>query len=66
MSIKIKYDQEADAAYIRLSDEPVDASEEVRSNIVLDFDVQGRIVGIEVLHASRHLSSGILQAEVCR
>ena len=54
------YDPEADAAYIRFSPEPVQESEEVSDGIVLDYDADGRIVGMEVLDARAHLSPELL------
>ncbi|HEY9056483.1 MAG TPA: DUF2283 domain-containing protein [Aurantimonas sp.] len=56
----VHYDRESDAAYIRFSPEPVIESEEVSDGVVLDYDTDGRIVGMEVMEASRHLSPTIL------
>jgi uncharacterized protein YuzE len=53
------YDPEADAAYIYLADATVAESEEVADGVVLDFDDGGRVVGIEVLNASRTLRDGV-------
>ncbi len=57
--MKTLYDPEADALYLRFADTPVAESEEVRPGIMLDFDASGRIVAIEVLDASEHLTGGI-------
>lgn len=52
------YDPEADALYIQLgSTRPVDA-EEVAPNVMLDYDAEGRLVGVEVLTASKLLALG--------
>ncbi|CZT35732.1 DUF2283 domain-containing protein [Rhizobium sp. 9140] len=56
----VEYDRSSDAAYIRLSSEIVTESAEVSEGIVLDYDDQGRIVGMEVLNARSHLSSSLL------
>jgi uncharacterized protein YuzE len=56
----VKYDRQANAAYIRFSPERVEESEEVAEGIVLDYDRDGRIVGIEVMDARRHLSPELL------
>jgi uncharacterized protein YuzE len=61
MSLSISYDRQTDAAYIRFSPEPVEESEEVSSGVVLDYDAQGRIVGMEVLDAKAHLSPDLLE-----
>lgn len=50
--MRLTYDPEADALSLRLSDGAVDSSEEVGPNVVLDFDAEGRVVGIEVLFVS--------------
>lgn len=60
MTPTVHYDRETDAAYIRFSPEKVLESEEVSEGVVLDFDADGRIVGMEVLDASRHLSPATL------
>lgn len=51
--MKLKIDHEADALYLSLSDAPAAESEEVAPGIVVDYDEQGRAVGIEMLHLSR-------------
>lgn len=61
MTPQVIYDVEANAAYIRLSPERVEESEEVSAGIVLDYDASGRIVGMEVLDARSHLSPDLLE-----
>lgn len=56
--MKTHYDAEADALYLRFTEAKVIESEEVRPGIVFDFDAEGRIVAVEILDASEHLSSG--------
>jgi uncharacterized protein YuzE len=56
--MKTLYDPDADALYLRFGEAPVVESEEVRPGMVLDFDAAGRIVAIELLDATEHLSSG--------
>ena len=60
MKPTVTYDPEANAAYIRFSPEKVEESEEVSAGIVLDYDADGRIVGMEVLDARTHLSPELL------
>ena len=50
--MKIEYDQQADAMYIRLKAGAVAESEEVRPGVVLDFDAEGKVLGIEMLDVS--------------
>jgi uncharacterized protein YuzE len=53
--MKVKYDKEADVLYIQLNDLPVAESDEERKGVILDFDSNGKIVGIEILNASKNL-----------
>lgn len=50
--MKIEYDLKADAMYIRLLAGEVTESDEVRPGVVLDFDANGRVLGIEMLDVS--------------
>lgn len=47
--MKLHFDEEADALYLRLDDSPVIDSQEVSDGIVLDFNNRSQVVGIEVL-----------------
>lgn len=51
--MNIKYDKEADAMYLRFSDAEVAESDEDKPGIVIDYDKDGKIVGIELLDASQ-------------
>jgi len=59
--MKVRFDQEADALYIRLDDAKVVESEEVKPGLVLDFDADGRVVGFELLNAGRQLPAAQLR-----
>ena len=48
--MKVHVDQEADALYLRLDDSAVVESEEVHPGVVLDFDADNQVVGLEVLN----------------
>ena len=50
--MRLTYDPDADALTLRMTDAPVESSEEVAPNVVLDFDAEGRVVGVEVLFVS--------------
>jgi uncharacterized protein YuzE len=47
--MRIDYDAEADAAYIRLSDAPIIRTEEESDVCIIDFDAEGNLVAIELL-----------------
>ncbi len=48
--MKLKIDREADALYLSLDDSVVVESEEVSPGIIVDFNEQDHIVGLEVLY----------------
>jgi uncharacterized protein YuzE len=50
--MRIKLDKESDALYFRLHEKRILESEEVRPGIILDFDENGRVVGVEFLGVS--------------
>ena len=47
--MRMTWDKEADALYIRFDDAKIVESEEVSDGIILDFDASGRVVGLEML-----------------
>ncbi|MFA0751615.1 MAG: hypothetical protein SLRJCFUN_002018 [Candidatus Fervidibacter sp.] len=51
--MRVRFDWEADALYIRFSDAPIAGSEEVKEGVILDFDAEGHLVGLEVLNFTR-------------
>jgi uncharacterized protein YuzE len=51
--MRVRVDHGADAVYLDLTDRPIEASEEVADGIVVDYDAEGRIVGVEILDASK-------------
>lgn len=51
--MKLHYDSETDALYLRLGESPVVDSQEVRPGVVLDYDADDRLVAIELLHVKR-------------
>lgn len=53
--MKLKIDKEADALYVNLSDESAYESEEVSPGIVIDYNREGKAVGIEMLHLSKRV-----------
>lgn len=44
------YDQDADALYIKLSDQAVVDSSEVEPHVVVDYDENDQVVGVEILY----------------
>ncbi|MBI4289744.1 MAG: DUF2283 domain-containing protein [Chloroflexi bacterium] len=61
--MKFHYYSETDSLYIELSQRPSVDSREVARDIVLDFDSEGRPVGIDIDHASKIIDLARLEAE---
>jgi uncharacterized protein YuzE len=54
--MKITYDAEADAVYIRFNEgHPQVMTEHLSEDIAADYDKDGRLAGLEILDASRLL-----------
>ena len=51
--MRLKVDSEADALYFRLDESTIVESEEVAPGVVLDFNQQNQVVGVEILHLSK-------------
>jgi len=50
--MKIEYSKKADALYVYFKEKYVNASKEVEEGIILDYDENNQIIGIEILDAS--------------
>jgi uncharacterized protein YuzE len=48
--VKLKVDTSGDALYFRLNESAIVESEEVQPGIILDFNAEGQVVGIEILN----------------
>ena len=51
--MKLKLDSQADALYLRIDESAIVDSREVAPGVVLDYNAQDQVVGIELLHLSR-------------
>ena len=54
--MKLKVDQASDALYFRIDDTDIVESEEVQPGVILDFDTQGHVVGVEILRLSERVN----------
>jgi len=54
--MKVRYDEQVDALYIRLKETPYHESDEIREGFIIDYDKGGNIIGIEILDVSDYLS----------
>ena len=55
--MKVKYDKEIDILYISFSKNKIKESDEDKPGIILDYDKEGSIVGIEILDASKKMKN---------
>ena len=53
--MKLIVDKESDALYFRLDESSITESEEVEPGIILDFNSDGKVVGIEMLSLSARI-----------
>lgn len=54
--IRFHYDKKIDALYIRFDESRYSDSDEVAEGVVFDYNEQGRMVGLEILDASKKLT----------
>jgi len=51
--MKVTYDPEVDVLRILFSSAPIEESDEDKPGVILDYDKEGNVVGMEILDASR-------------
>lgn len=49
MLYTITYDTQADAVYVKMSEAPIDETVQLNDNLVVDYDGNKEIVGVEIL-----------------
>jgi uncharacterized protein YuzE len=59
--MKLTVDPEADALYLRLNDSEIADSEQVASGVILDYDAEDNVVGVEMLHLSKRARKADLE-----
>jgi uncharacterized protein YuzE len=58
--MKIKYDPEADAIYIKLKNDKIDHTKELDANTIIDYNLKNEVVGVELLFVKEN-NPGILK-----
>ncbi|MDO8588104.1 MAG: DUF2283 domain-containing protein [Armatimonadota bacterium] len=61
--MKLSYSALADSLYIDLVDRPSVDSREIKPGVVLDFDAEDNLVGIDIDHASKVIDLSRLEIE---
>ena len=59
--MKLKIDEQSDALYLRINEAAIVESEEVQPGVILDFDAEGRVVGVELLHVKERAAGASLR-----
>ena len=63
--MKIEYDREADVAYIYLKyplkDGECKKTQELNESIIVDYDGDGKLLGVEILNASKLLTKKVIE-----
>ena len=53
--MKVTYDRETDILQLVFSSAPVEESDEDKPGVIIDYDRNGNIVGMEILDASKRI-----------
>lgn len=61
--MKITYDHEVDALYIRFKDTTV-TTKHLADGIAADYDAEGKLAGIEILDAMKRLDDPLVLKQV--
>ena len=57
---QVQYDPQTDVLYLISKMGPVERSEEVSPGITIEYNDNGEVVGLEVLHASKIFSDKVI------
>ena len=55
--MKVVYDPETDILRLTFSSVPIDESDEDKPGVILDYDKDGNVVGLEILDASMRIEN---------
>ena len=55
--MKGTYDAEVDVLRILLSNAPIEESDKDKPGVILDYDKDGNVVGLEILEASKRIAN---------
>jgi len=55
--MKVTYDPKVDILRILFSNIPIEESDENKPGVIIDYDKDGNIVGLEILDASKHIEN---------
>lgn len=55
--MKVTYDPEVDILRILFCNSPIEESDEDKPGVIIDYDKEGNIVGMEILGASKRMDN---------
>lgn len=55
--MKVTYDPETDVLRVLFSNAHIEESDEEKPGVILDYDKDGNIVGLEIMEASRRIDN---------
>jgi uncharacterized protein YuzE len=55
--MRIRYSKETNALYIRLKENKIEDTDEVSEDLIIDYDSDGNVVGIEILDVSKKVDT---------
>ncbi|WP_420265454.1 DUF2283 domain-containing protein [Candidatus Magnetominusculus dajiuhuensis] len=50
--MKLHYSKEADALYLRFKESEITDTDEIVADVIVDFDTDGNVIGLEILSVS--------------
>ena len=63
--MNITYDKKVDAMYIKLNEnEPYHSTKKVTDDVLVDYSKKGKVIGVEVLDASKNVVFSKKEAKV--
>lgn len=59
--MRIKVDQQNDSLYFRLDESAIVDSEEIKPGVILDYNAEDYVVGIEIIGLSKRVPEHVLR-----
>lgn len=60
--MRLKVDHKNDALYFRLDESAIVDSEEIKPGVILDFDINDNVIGVEILGLSKRVPAQNLKS----
>ncbi|MFH1485439.1 MAG: DUF2283 domain-containing protein [Chloroflexota bacterium] len=60
--MRLRVDKKNDALYLRLDESAIVESEEVKPGLIVDYDANGNVVGVEILGLGKRVPEATLRS----